>query len=109
VLAEVGLDRHRGLTPGSSFYAATRKLRVDPDLAERKVQLLARGRVVRIEPEDVVAAIELHRLKRISFGDALIVHGARLSGAGILYTEDLQHGATFGAVRIVNPFLGTSN
>ena len=87
------------------FAAVTRKLGVDAELAQRKVQILARGRVVRFEPEDVIAAIELHRLTRISFWDALIVHAARLSGAAILYSEDLQHEATIGGVSIVNPFV----
>ena len=86
------------------YAAATRKLGVDPEIAQRKVQLFAKARVVRFEPEDVVRAIELHRLARISFWDALIVHAARLSGAAVLYSEDLQGGATTGGVRIVNPF-----
>lgn len=87
------------------FAAATRKLRVDPELAQRKVQLFARGHVVRFDTDDVIRAIELHRLTHISFWDALIVHAARLSGAAVLYSEDLQHGSTPGGVRIVNPFL----
>lgn len=87
------------------FAAVTRKLGVDPELAQRKVQLFARGRVVRFEAGDVIAAIELHRLTRISFWDALIVHAARLAGAAVLYSEDLQHGALLGGVPIVNPFL----
>ncbi|HME09646.1 MAG TPA: PIN domain-containing protein [Bryobacteraceae bacterium] len=86
------------------FAAATRKLGVDPELAQRKVELLARGRVVCFKPSDVVAAIELHRLTRISFWDALIVHAARLAGAAVLYSEDLQHGTSLGGVPIVNPF-----
>jgi predicted nucleic acid-binding protein len=49
--------------------------------------------------------IELHRLTRISFWNALIVHAARLSGAAVLYSEDLQYEATLGGVSIVNPFL----
>jgi predicted nucleic acid-binding protein len=53
----------------------------------------------------VIAAIELHRLTRISFWGAMIVHAARLAGAGILYSEDLQHGAVLGGVPVVNPFL----
>jgi predicted nucleic acid-binding protein len=88
------------------FAAATRKLGVDPELAQHKVQLLARGRVVRFEADDVIAAIELHRLNRISFWDALIVHAARLAGAAVLYSEDFQHGALLGGVPVVNPFLG---
>jgi predicted nucleic acid-binding protein len=47
--------------------AVTKKPGVDPELAQRKVQLPARGRVVRFEADDVIAAIELHRLTRISF------------------------------------------
>ena|SRR5271157_2613825 len=87
------------------FAAATRKLGVDPETAQQKVQLLTRARVVRFVEGDVIAAIELHRLNRISFWDAMIVHAARLAGADLLYSEDLQHGAILGGVRINNPFL----
>jgi predicted nucleic acid-binding protein len=87
------------------FAAATGKLGVDAETAQQKVQLLARGRVVRFVEDDVIAAIELHRLTRISFRDAMIVHAARLGGADVLYSEDLQHGAVLGGVRIDNPFL----
>jgi len=87
------------------FAAATRKLGVAPEMAQRKVEILARGRVVRFEASDVIAAIELHRLMQISFWDALIVHAARLAGVAVLYTEDLQPGAVLGGVRVVNPFV----
>jgi predicted nucleic acid-binding protein len=87
------------------FAAATRKLRVDAETAQRKVELLARARVVRFAEDDVIAAIELHRLNRISFWDAMIVHAARLAGADVLYSEDLQHGAILAGVRVDNPFL----
>ena len=92
------------------FVTVSKKLGVDPAHAQSKVELLARGRVVRLESGDVVAAIELHRLTRISFWDALIVHAARLAGAAVLYSEDLQHGSSLGGIPIVNPFLtgGTS-
>jgi predicted nucleic acid-binding protein len=87
------------------FAAATGKLGVDPETAQQKVQLLTHARVVRFVEGDVIAAIELHRLTRISFWDATIVHAARLAGVGLLYSEDLQHGAILGGVRISNPFL----
>jgi predicted nucleic acid-binding protein len=87
------------------FAAATRKLRLTPEKAQRKVEILARGRVVRFEPSDVVAAIELHRLTCVSFWDALIVHAARSAGALVLYSEDLGRNAVVGGVRVVNPFL----
>lgn len=69
---------------------------------------LARWRVVRFDPNDVIAAIELHRLTRVSFWDALIVHAARLSGSAVLYREDLQHCAMLGVVPVVNPFLASA-
>ncbi|HTS65128.1 MAG TPA: PIN domain-containing protein [Candidatus Acidoferrales bacterium] len=87
------------------FAAATRKLRVDPELAQRKVEILARARVVRFTAGDIIAAIELHRLVKISFWDAMSVHAARMAGAAILFSEDLQHGAVLGGVPVVNPFL----
>jgi len=86
------------------FTAATRKLGVNPELAQRKVELLSRARVVRFSEADVIASIELHRLGGVSFWDAMIVHAARLAGAGILYSEDMQSGRVMAGVRIVNPF-----
>jgi predicted nucleic acid-binding protein len=88
------------------YYAViTRKLGIDAEQAQRKVEILAQEKVVRFDSRDVIAAIELHRLTRISFWDAMIVHAARLAGASVLYTEDLQHGAVLGGVPVVNPFL----
>lgn len=87
------------------FAAATRKLRLDPEMAQRKVEVLARSRVVRFTADDVIASIELHRLHRISFWDAMVVHASRLAGVDVLYTEDLQHGAILAGVRVDNPFL----
>jgi predicted nucleic acid-binding protein len=87
------------------FAAATRKLGMDAESAQRKVEVLARSRVVRFAEDDVIAAIELHRLNRISFWDAMIVHAARLAGANVLYTEDMQHGSVLAGVRVENPFL----
>lgn len=87
------------------FATITRKLGIDAEHAQRKVETLARGRVVRFTERDVIASIELHRLSRISFWDAMIVHAARVAGAEILYSEDLQHGSVLGGVSVVNPFL----
>src|SRR5947207_572050 len=74
------------------YSALTRKLRVDPEHAQQKVKNLALDRVIRFEASDVIAAIELHRISRISFWDGMIVHAARMAGASVLYTEDMQHG-----------------
>jgi len=89
------------------YYAATtRKLKVDPLVAQTKVEAFARGRVVRFTERDVIAAIELHRLTQISFWDAMIVHAARVANAAVLYSEDLAHGSMPTGVTVRNPFAG---
>ncbi len=42
---------------------------------------------------------------RLSFWDAMIVRAALAAGAETLLSEDLSHGQSYGAVRVVNPFL----
>jgi predicted nucleic acid-binding protein len=86
------------------FVAVTRKLGVDPSIAQSKVEILARGRVVRFTERDVIAAIELHRLRKISFWDAMIVHAARVANVSILYSEDLAAGSKVNGVTVRNPF-----
>jgi predicted nucleic acid-binding protein len=86
------------------FATVTRKLKVDAAIAQSKVEILARGRIVRFTESDVIAAIELHRLARISFWDAMIVHAARAVNAAVLYSEDLAHGSSIAGVPIRNPF-----
>ena len=51
------------------------------------------------------AAVSLAREHGLSFYDALIVASAVEAGCDILYSEDMQHGRTFGGLGIVNPFL----
>ena len=84
---------------------ASCKLKVDSSVAQAKVEVLARGRVVRFTESDVIAAIELHRLTRILFWDAMIVHAARLANASVLFSEDLVHGSTLAGVTVRNPFV----
>lgn len=86
------------------FVAATRKLGVDPAVARRKVELFANHHLVVLDVEDVLAAVDLHRLHQVSFWDALIVRAAKEGGCSVLYSEDLQDGRTIDGVRIVNPF-----
>jgi predicted nucleic acid-binding protein len=86
------------------FVAATRKLNVDADIAQRKIELLGQGHVVRFDADDVIASIELHRLSRLSFWDAMIVHAARISACSKLFSEDLQYERTIAGVKIINPF-----
>jgi len=87
------------------YFAASRKLRVDPAVARQKVELFASLDVVVSGVDDLLAAIDLHRLHGASIWDALVVRAAQRSGCAVLLSEDLQHGRSFDGVRVVNPFL----
>jgi predicted nucleic acid-binding protein len=86
------------------FVAATRKLGVQSSVARRKVELFANYQVVVLDVDDVLGAIDLHRLHQVSFWDGLIIRAAKEGGCPILYSEDLQDGRVIDGVRIVNPF-----
>src|SRR5277367_916970 len=72
------------------FVTVTRKLRVDPGIARRKVELLAEFDVAAPEVGDILAAIDLHRLHGLSFWDALILRSAKQAGCRVLLSEDMQ-------------------
>ena len=86
------------------FSAVTRKLGVSAETARRKIELLGRLDTVSITPDDILQAIDLHRLHHFSFWDALIVRMAQISSCRVLYSEDMQHGRRIGELMVVNPF-----
>jgi predicted nucleic acid-binding protein len=53
--------------------------------------------------ESILEAIDLEMRYRISFWDALVIQAAELSGAEILYSEDLSDGQKYGSVQVINP------
>jgi predicted nucleic acid-binding protein len=87
------------------FVTVTRKLKVDPRVARRKVELIAEFDVATPDVADVLASIDLHRLHTISFWDALVLRAAKQSGCSVLFSEDMQDQREVDGVRIVNPFL----
>ena len=88
------------------FAVVTRELGVDAVTARAKVELLGAFNVAPVDIDDVLAAIDLHRLHQVSFWDALIIRSAQQARCGRIYSEDLQHGRRFDGVEIMNPFLG---
>jgi predicted nucleic acid-binding protein len=87
------------------FVSATGKLKLAADLAKRRVEVFANFNVVEPAVSDVLAAIDIYRLHRVSFWDALILHSAKQAGCRVLPTEDMQHGQTIDNVKVVNPFI----
>jgi predicted nucleic acid-binding protein len=50
------------------------------------------------------AALETCQRYHISYWDAAIVEAARAIGCRSVLSEDLQHGASYGGIRVQNPF-----
>jgi predicted nucleic acid-binding protein len=88
------------------FVTVSRKLGkpLPLDQALEATQNLAALPMVLIDPEMVLAAIELSGRHRLSFWDALILQAARRAGCTSVLSEDLQDGFRLGELRVENPF-----
>jgi predicted nucleic acid-binding protein len=86
------------------FVTVTKKLRVEPGIARRKVELLAEFDVAVPEVADILAAIDLHRLHGFSFWDALVLRAAKQAGCSVLFSEDMQDAREIDGLQVVNPF-----
>jgi predicted nucleic acid-binding protein len=73
--------------------------------ARRWIDLLCQKPFVPVDAPLVRAAVGLSLRYRISYWDAGILAAAERLGVGTLYTEDLNHGQIYGAVKVINPFL----
>jgi predicted nucleic acid-binding protein len=52
----------------------------------------------------ILRATELEQRFGLSFWDALIIQSAHEAGTAVVCSEDLNHGQSYGAVTVVNPF-----
>jgi predicted nucleic acid-binding protein len=87
------------------FVSATGKLGLDAELAKQRIEVFAKLHVAEPTVNDILAAIDIHRLHRFSYWDALVLRMAKQTGCRVLLSEDMQHGREFEGVKIVNPFL----
>ena len=90
------------------FYAnAIRKgpLPLTPEVAIKWVSELERQECVTVDKTLIRIAIQLSWRYRINYWDGAILAAAERLGAEIVYTEDLNHGQSYGPVRVINPFL----
>jgi predicted nucleic acid-binding protein len=85
------------------FVAATR-IGLPAEIAQQHVATYAQANVVQVTAELILAAIDLHRLHRLSFWDALIVRSARAAGCSVVFSEDMRHGQSYEGVLVENPF-----
>lgn len=90
------------------FYAnVTRKTEtpLTPDEALEWLEGLELQDCVTVDKTLIRVAIGISLQHRINYWDGAILAAAERLGAEIVYTEDLNHGQTYGPVRVLNPFL----
>jgi len=78
---------------------------LSPDRAREWVRVIALKPCQPVTPDVVVAGIDNARRYQLSYWDGAIIAAAEKIGAKVLYSEDLNHGQTYGSVRVENPFL----
>ncbi len=83
---------------------ALRKLGLPAPLVRQRLAFYRRFELVTTTPEQIAGAVDLHVVHGLAFYDALIVQAAISGGCECVLSEDMQDGARYGAVRIVNPF-----
>ncbi len=86
------------------YVTTTKKLGMAPKDAAAQIHHLGRWTLHRPRLDDILQAIDLHRTKKISFWDAMIVRSAMSLDCSVLWSEDLSDGQQFEGVTIRNPF-----
>lgn len=92
------------------FFVCIRKRILPLKVAESyNHSLIQSMRIIPPSQEDLNQAMQLHREHRLQFFDALLISTASRAGCTTFFSEDLQHGRDFGALRIINPFTLTQD
>ena len=91
------------------FYViATKKLKrpLSISTAGRWIDRLCQADLVTLDLSLIKQAIAHSKRYQISYWDGVIIAAAEALGAKTVYSEDLNHGQTYGSVRVENPFVG---
>ena len=78
---------------------------LSPQKAREWVRVVAMKPCQPVTPDVVLAGIDHAHRYQLSYWDGAIIAAAEKIGAKVLYSEDLNHGQTYGSVRVENPFL----
>ena len=87
------------------FHAAgSRKIGIPREALRILTGALLELPLVDVGASHIRKALWIEEQYQISFWDALILAAAESAGAEVLYTEDLNDGQQYGAIRVENPF-----
>jgi predicted nucleic acid-binding protein len=60
--------------------------------------------IIAIDQGIVMSAIHISRRYQISYWDGAIIAAAEKLEAKVVYSEDMNHGQSYGSVQVINPF-----
>lgn len=89
------------------YFQATRPTRVrrlSSESALRFLEPILLFRIQAMTPDVFLDAVEISRRFQLSYWDAAIFAAAQVLGCEAIYTEDLNPGQHYGAIRALNPF-----
>ena len=89
------------------YFQATRPTRVrrlSSESALRFLEPILLFRIQAMTPDVFLDAVEISRRFQLSYLDAAIIAAAQVLGCEAIYTEDLNPGQHYGAIRALNPF-----
>lgn len=92
----------------AEFYVNAQRKGSVPLTADEAREWVMRLSKKAFQPVDfavVRAGIDHARRYQLSYWDGAIIAAAERLGAKTVYSEDLNHGQTYGSIRVVNPFL----
>lgn len=92
----------------AEFYVNAQRKGSRPLTADEAQEWVSRLSKKPFQPVDykvVRQGVEHARRYQISYWDGAVIAAAERLGAKVLYSEHLNHGQTYGSVRVENPFL----
>ncbi len=92
----------------AEFYVNAQRKGSVPLTADEAREWVVRLSKKAFQPVDyavVRAGIDHARRYQLSYWEGAIIAAAERLGAKTVYSEDLNHGQTYGSIRVVNPFL----
>lgn len=102
------VDCHLTIQAVGEFFVASR--RIDPQatetLAVHATNLLEMFPAVMPSAQAASWALSQAAAGRLQYWDALLLATLREAGCTVLLSEDMQHGADYDGVRVLNPFQG---
>ena len=81
-----------------------RTKRLSNDEALRFLEPILLFRIQAMTADVFLDAVEISHRFQVSYWDGAIIAAARVLGCEAIYTEDLNPGQDYGAVRAINPF-----